>query len=104
MARALAWSCSLIIEGLMTNDLTGETKQFKVKVKDPSSYRQAVCRVASKLGDILSANRRRSWLGMPLYEDGRGQYFYYRLKELLLYGRVLHGITTNKTSGRRYAY
>ena len=101
----MAWTCSIILSGYLQNAETGEIKPFKIKVKDPSPYRQAICRIMIKLGNILTAGRRRSWVGMPLYETSpRGQYFYAKLKDMLLYRRVLHGIVKNATDGKRYRF
>ncbi len=100
------WSCKLLYIETYTNTLNPKHHiRVTRRVPDPSPYRKAICKIMSKLGDILTAGRRRSWVGMPLYETSpRGLYFYSKLKEILLYGRTFKGTIQGLTDNKQYYY
>ena len=50
-----------------------------------SNWSTTICRIASKFGDILSANRRFSWIGDRIYSKHiRGFQMYVLMKDKLL--------------------
>ena len=59
---------------------------------DPSPWRQSICKFMSKLGDLTTAGRRRSWLFDGLFmKTELGYRFYLYLKHLALYRKRPRG-------------
>ena len=66
-------------------------------------YQITICRLFSKIGDILTANRRFNWIGMRLYENNiRGIYFYTKIKDFILTGKIFKTVTSNNTDKKKY--
>lgn len=60
-----------------------------------SAYRIAVCRLATLLGDVLSAGRRRSWIGDRIWSRNKAGFrVYCKIKDLLLFGIIHKGVST----------
>lgn len=73
----------------------------RIRIPDPSPYRKAVCKAMTKLGDILSASRRKSWPGDQIWcKHIRGLYVYCKIKDILLYGKTVKGVTRWHTGER----
>lgn len=64
------------------------------KYKIRTTYTKAICRLASRLGDFLSAGRRKSWVGDRIWSRSRaGLHVYTKIKEYLLFGIIHKGVT-----------
>lgn len=87
------------------NYLGTENYKKALQVTKHTIYRNTVCRVVNKIGDILTAHRRRSWIGMPLYETRpRGLQIHATIKSYILYGRVIKGTLKCHTDNKEYRF
>lgn len=97
------WSTSISVRLELIDMDTGKTIEIVKTVPDPSSYRKAICILVTKLGDVLSAGRRKSWvLDFVWAKHLRGLQMYCKVKDVLLYGRVHRGVVVWCKDGKRY--
>ena len=87
-----------------------------IRKPDTNTYRLAVCRLASKLGDLLCAGsirksnlprngRRKSWLGDKIWSQHYwGFYLHQKLQHFILYGNFSKGYNRWSTNGETYRF
>ena len=100
------WKCFVVkATSFRINVATRELEIVYTSIPDPSSYRQAVCRIMTRLGDILTGFRRRSWIGDRIWsEHFWGFYMHEKLKDIILFGRTSKGTSTWCKDGERYRF
>ena len=92
-----------IVQSTVWNDKT-YYRTLKYKIPDPNVWRQCINKVVTKIGDIVTANSRRSWVGMKYYDPPniRGLQIHEYIKDILLFGKIRKNMVTTWSNGRRY--
>jgi len=86
---------------LIWNDETGTGRAYFVDASSP--WQRAVCRLATRIGDVLSAGRRKSQPLDWIHSRTRiGFLAYTHLRALLLYRTRAKGVFVQTATGRRF--
>lgn len=101
----MTWKTSKTIIYEFTNKYNPREHMRITEYHPETKYRKAICKLVNKLGNILTGGRKFNWIGMSLYEtSSRGQYFYTKIKDILLFGRSFNGKLKCNTDNKRYRF
>ena len=85
----MPWEIYQEIEALIPlPDQPGKALKLKLRIPDDNPRRIALCRLFTKIGDITTAGRRRSWFFESIYSKTHfGWVGYSLIKDILLHGK-----------------